>query len=208
MFYENIDKYDQALRFGDVIQGFTECTPIINNPHLQKSIDYQIEITNKNFYSILSPCCSISDKIISLAPLMVLRNSFFNNEYLVEDLTRINKKIPAKFSLPNDAWQKMCPEEKQERLSKEDGFVFNEIFVYQKSDLYKEYIIHKKNGNIVCNHLMIDFRNIFKVKCEKIINPNESPLECKVLQLSKETRALLREKIIFYYSRVPKEDII
>ena len=55
---------------------------------------------------------------------------------------------------------------------------------------------------------MIDFRNIYKLSCEKIITPKDAPLESKCLQLSIQARSDLRTKIADYYARVPKEDEI
>jgi hypothetical protein len=55
---------------------------------------------------------------------------------------------------------------------------------------------------------MIDFANIQKVNCNKIITPENAPLDTKCLQLSIQSRSELRNKISNYYSRKPIEDKI
>ena len=62
-------------------------------------------------------------------------------------------------------------------------------------------------ADIVTKFYMIDFRNTYKLDCEKIVSPKDAPLEAKVLELSIEARADLRNKIAFYYGRTPQEDI-
>jgi hypothetical protein len=61
---------------------------------------------------------------------------------------------------------------------------------------------------IETNYYMIDFRNTSKLNCERIINPKDAPLESKCLQLSIQARSELRDKIAYYYARIPKEDKI
>ena len=55
---------------------------------------------------------------------------------------------------------------------------------------------------------MIDFRNTYKLNYEKINPPKDAPLESKCLQLSIQARSELRDKIAWYYGRVPEEDKI
>ncbi|MCI0532378.1 MAG: hypothetical protein L0Y74_10620, partial [candidate division Zixibacteria bacterium] len=115
MFYEqNLNK---DLRFGDVIKGFISIIPVINNPNpLNNFEDFQIDVNYSNFFSVLSPCCNIDDKVISLAPLIKLRNTFFRNQYLVEDLTRINRPMTAQQAFPTDVWDSFSAEDKERRL--------------------------------------------------------------------------------------------
>ncbi len=207
MFYENPEHVDSALRFGDVLKGFAVCTPKINNPPLPDELNCQIEISKPPFYVILSPCCSIRDKILSLAPLVPIKNSLFGNPYFAEDPTRINIKIEPIYSLPSLAWESMDPREKAERLGKGLSYSLLEYFVYREHDLFPQYKIPRQQGDILSRHYMIDFRAAFRVACDRIQSPEQSPLECKCLQLNNETRGLLRDKILFYFSRITAEEI-
>jgi hypothetical protein len=101
----------------------------------------------------------------------------------------------------------MSPEEQAERLSAKPGYVFLEVFIYKEHDLFPQYTIPRKEGNITTRYYMIDFRYAFRVNCDKITRKQQDPLGAKRLQLSISTRAELRDKISFYYSRVPEEDL-
>lgn len=204
MFYQqNIDK---ALRFGDVLRGYILAASNIEEPSLNKS--YKIDISLPAYSVVLSPCCSIGEKTISLSPLIQLRGSFFDNTYLAEDLTRINRKMEPQQTVNPQIWEHFPPEEKQRRLNVGYAYAFIELFVYGKNDLFPKYTLNRRNGNIETNYYMIDFRNTYKLSCEKIRTPEDAPLYSKYLQLSIQTRSELRAKIADYYARVPKEDII
>lgn len=203
MFYQ--EKMDKALRFGDVLKGYVLAASSIEEPILNK--DYKIDINLPALCVVLSPCCSIGEKTISLSPLIELRGSFFDNPYIAEDLIRINRKMEPQQSVSPQVWEeRFSPEEKQRRVEVGYAYAFVELFVYEKNDLFPKYTIHRRQGNIETNYYMIDFRNSHKVSCEKIITPENAPLESKVLQLSIRTRSELREKIADYYARIPKED--
>ncbi len=204
MFYIDTIKADPTLRFGDVIKDFPVCFPVISNPSLSEP--YHIKVNSPTYSVVLSPCCSISDKILSIAPLQPLPSSLFTNPFLAEDPKRINSKIPADKSLPPQAWEKMEDSEKIERLSKKEGFVFVDHFVYDEHLLFPEYVINRKSGNITSKMYVIDFRTSVRIQCDKISNPTYLPGNSKVLQLSIETRDQLRKKIGSYYQRIPNED--
>ena len=61
---------------------------------------------------------------------------------------------------------------------------------------------------IETNYYMVDFRNTYKLYCDKIKSPEKAPLESKCSQLSVQARSELRDKISYYYERIPKEDKI
>lgn len=204
MFYQ--EEVDDALRFGDVLKGYILAASNIEEPSLSKS--YKIDINVPAYCVVLSPCCSIGDETISLSPLIELRGSFFDNPYLAEDLTRINRKMGPQQSVSPQVWENFPPEEKQKRLEVGNAYAFVELFIYEKNDLFPKYTLHRRNGNIETNYYMIDFRNTYKLSCEKIKTPENAPLDSKCLQLSIQTRSELRDKIADYYARVPKEDKI
>jgi len=208
VFYE--DRIDPSFRFGDVLKGFVSSTPNLHAPPLTpNNMDYSIAISLPSYCAIISPCCSIADQVISLSPLIRVRNAFFNNPYFEENLTRINRLVPPENSLPPIAWEKMSEEEQQERLNSEMFYTFVDLFVYEEHEMFTEYEVHRKNANnILTRYYMVDFRNTFKVNCSEIRKPNEVPIETKCLQLTIETRQELRDKITYYYNRPAVEDII
>ena len=207
MFYEDKDGMSEALRFGDVLTGFAVFTPAIHNPPLPEEFNCQIEITRPPFYALLSPCCSIRDEILSLAPLVKIKSSLFGNPFFAEDPTRINTKIEPINSLPPVAWESMDPAEKVSRLSKGLSYTLLEYFVFKEHDLFPEYEVHRKERNIITRHYMIDYRAAFRVDCKSIKSPEKSPVGCKCLQLTNEARRQLIDKISFYFARPVAEDI-
>lgn len=203
MFYQ--ESLDPALRFGDVLKGFVITTPSISDPVELKQ--YFVEINHPNYCVILSPCCSIGDKVISLSPLIQIRNSFLTNPFFEEDLTRINRKMEAQDAVSPAVWKSFTEEEKQKRLNEGKAYASSELFIYEQNLLYNKYELNLKGkGKIGTGYYMIDFRNTHKVNCEKIITNSKSPLELKCLQLSIEARNELRDKLTHYYGRVPEED--
>jgi len=211
MFYE--ERMDNVLRFGDILRGYIAITPRIKVPFLEVSSlneGYNIDVNLPIFSVVLSPSCSIGHAIISLTPLIKVRNTFFDNPYFAEDLTRINPKMEPQQAVPPHVWNKFPPEEKQKRLEEGYGYAFVELFVYEKNDLFPIYTVHRKGKqeDIKTSYYMIDFRNTYKLNYEKIKTPEDAPLESKCLQLSIQARSELRDKIAYYYARVPKEEKI
>ena len=201
----NIDFYAEALessfRFGDVLQGFVTTTPYLISP-IKKNYNYSIDVSSQ-YCIIVSPCCSISDAVLSLAPLIRVKKSFFSNPYFEEDLTRINRIVHPENSLPPIAWETMKPEVKSEKLAADPGYAFYDLFIYDKNIIFAEYEVNLRDrDNIKTRCYMIDFRNIFSVNCPKIKKPENVPIESKVLQLSDVSRSELRDKILFYFGRV------
>lgn len=206
MFYQ--DGLDKTLRFGDVVKGYILTNAILETPIWDSQHDnYAVNVSLPQFSVIMTPCCSIEDKTIMLTPLIQVYPAFFDNPYLLEDLTRVNRIMTPKQSVAPTVWDQLGDEEQERRLAEENTYAFINLFVYGKHDSFIEYTLHRKNrDNIVTGYYMINFKNLYKVHCDKIISPTNSPLESKHLQLSVETREELRVKLARYYSRVPQED--
>lgn len=208
MFYQK--EMDQALRFGDVLRGYISTTPNIKEPFIKEPIwpapneGYNIDINLPTFTVVLSPCCSIGKTIIALSPLIKLRKDFFKNLYFAEDFTRINRKIQPQKTVSPDQWEEFSLKEKQRRLKEEETYGLLSLFIYEKHDLFPKYTLRSQE----VNYYMVDFRNTYKLICEKIKTPQKSPLDSKCLQLSTEARSQLRDKIASYYTRIPTEDRI
>jgi hypothetical protein len=206
MFYENNNA--AALRFGDILKGFILVTPKIKEPFLNiQNHQYNLNIEVPSFSVVLSPCCSIGEKKISLTPLIPVRKSFFDNPYFDADLTRINRRMSPKDAFTPQKWEEKSDEEKASILK--DDFVYSlvELFIYEQNNLFPEYSVRRNGITVNIRYYMIDFRNAYKVDCEKIISSAVAPLDSKCLQLSIQARSELRDKLAYYYGRVPQEDI-
>jgi len=210
MFYEK--ELECTLRFGDVVKGFISASPNIKEPILSpiRNFDYNIDVAMPIFSAIITPCCSIGDNIISLTPLIKLRGDFCNNPHFLNDFTIINRPMKPEKAVPPDKWEGLSPQEKQRRLEEGKSYALLHLFIYEKHKIFPKYKI--KSHEI--NYYMIDFRNIFKLKCNLIKRPEKikqeyAPiLESKCLQLSIQARSELRDKIAYYYARIPNEDRI
>jgi len=207
MFYA--EEASKALRFGDVLRGFFSTTPVIEEPALKEPHKkYNIDVNLPLHSVVMDPCCQIGHKTISLTPLIPIYGSFLDNPYLAEDLTRVNRKMKPEQSMPPHSWEQLTPEQKEERLSVGYEYAFVYLFVYERHDSLPKYALDRKGKPIETDYYMINFRNIHKLCCDKIITPKDAPIESKVLELSIETRQELRDKIASYYAAVPKEDKI
>lgn len=206
MFYLDSSGMEPTLRFGDVIQGFPICFSVIDEPSHQS--DFNITVSAPNYAVVLSPCCSIADKVLAIAPLKELDNRIFANPYLAEDPTRINDLVTAEKSVPPIRLEQMSPEEKTNLLASGDKYVFVDLFVYAECDLFAEYTIHRRDQKFITRCYVIDFRDSIKIHCASILSPKYEPdAGHKVLQLSVETRELMRRKISSFYRRAPAEDL-
>ncbi|MGC1119622.1 MAG: hypothetical protein WBA22_00890 [Candidatus Methanofastidiosia archaeon] len=140
MFYE--EEMDMALRFGDVLEGFILASPTVETPGSVEA--YEISIRIPPYCAILSPCCSIGRKIISLSPLVEIRPGFLDNPYFAEDPTRINRKMEPGQAVPPHIWEGFPPEVKQERLKEGCGYALFDVFIYEKHDLLPKYTLNRK----------------------------------------------------------------
>lgn len=208
MFY--IEQPSNALRFGDVVRGFVAATPNIEYPNISGGSEksaFTLDIVHSQYSVILSPCCSIGNKVISLAPLIKILPSFLNNPYFAEDLTRINRMMEPEQTLPPETWEKLPEHERQKRQAAGRAYALVEYFIFAEHDLLSQYVLNRKNGNVPIGFYMVDFRQTYQVRCDKVNNATDSPIDAKYLELAVETRKELREKIGNYYGRTPQEDI-
>jgi hypothetical protein len=209
MFYAG--QPSDSLRFGDVVRGFVSATPEIDRPRFENVIgklgEFGLAISRVPFSVVLSPCCSIADKMVSLAPLIQIRPGFLKNPYFAEDLTRINRLMEPEQSVDPHTWKALPEPEKQKRLATGRAYALMEVFVYASHDLLPPYTLDRKEGNVKLNVYMVDFRQAYRVTCESIKSPQKQPLEAKYLELSVRARRDLREKIAHYYGRTPQEDV-
>ena len=203
MFYQ--DPPQKSLRFGDVVQGYVLACPNIEDWPDNK--DFIIDINRSDLCVVLTPCCSIKDCVISLAPLKKVPSDYFKNPYLADDMTRINRKMTKYDAMNQYRRTKATPEEIEEAKRSERTFQFFDKFVYEKDKRFKDYEVEMLDGTrIITSYYMINFKDFHKIKCNRILNSEKYPLETKLLQLSSDTRKELTEKITNYY-RLPEEDL-
>lgn len=201
---------DPGFRFGDILKGFISATPNISNPPINsENTDYSVEISMPPYCAIVSPCCSIKEKVISLSPLLPINKNIFTNPYFLEDMTRINREVEPKKSVSPTKLKQMPSAKREEILSRDIAYTFTSLFIYKEHDLFPEYPIRLKGVDTFnTKYYAIDFRNTFRVNCSKIQTPTNVPPGLKCLQLTIDTRSELRDKITKYYSRLPAEDIV
>ena len=130
------------------------------------------------------------------------------NPYLAEDFTRVNGPLMPQQFVPPEALEEMSDEVKQERFGfpYAPSYALLHYFVYAGHDLLPKYVFHGKQGDIQTNLYMVDFRRISPLDWDKILDAKRAPMEVKVLQLTIETRKQLRDKLAYYFARVPDED--
>jgi hypothetical protein len=202
------DSPEPALRFGDIVSGFQSASPHIDNPNLgTEKIDLQINVSQPPYFVVMTPCCSIADGTIALAPLGEIRQIFFMNPFLEEDLTRVNNpNVPPENSVSPKQLESMSPVEKQLHLSKVPGYVFLDCFVYAPHELLSEYTIKKGEFTRRLRHRLVDFRHIARVDCKQVVRGSTGLKKIKVLQLAIPTRESLRNKLVQYFARQAAED--
>ena len=213
MFYQT--EHSEALRLGDVIEGYISTVPTILSPCKPGSLAAQlctISVGMPSYSIIISPCCSIEKGIIMLTPLIRLENKMFKHPYIREEPNRINSRVEPQYTVPPKVWDRPdFVEEKSRRLAAGPVYIFFEYFVYDANEIFNEYTVPMKGeDDIQTRYYMIDFRNIYSLRCDMIkrnISESERPLiESKHLELSISTRASLREKLSYYFYRPAPED--
>jgi len=208
MFYT--DTPDKALRFGDIVKGLVLSATCVDKPDKEFRKDYQIEIEHPEFAVIISPCCSIGDKTLAISPLLKVLPSWFTNPYLREDLTRINLPMKPEQSVSPTVWQRLSQEEKEARfdMTKPESLAFYEYFIYSAHEWLPRYKVESTKLQVdeETGCYMIDFRKICRLTCDQVTSATSAPIEVKLLQLSKESRSQLRDKLSAYFARKPDED--
>lgn len=209
MFY--VSNFQSVLRFGDVVRGFLLTHSHGYSPSSAEKPDaYHIKVAHPELAAVLTPCCTIaqsSGNMLVITPLRDIRPDFyFDNSYLREDYTRINREMTIQQAIGPDKWKEISDEEKSQRLADSPGkdYIALHLFAYDRHDLLPEYKLKYKKMKASINYYMIDFRNICRVQIPSDINP----LSIKILQLSIQARKELREKLAHYFGRRPKEDAL
>lgn len=203
------ENHSAVLRFGDVVVGFPVVIPATHEKDsAARTATWSIAVTRPAHLVVMTPCCSIEDKRIILAPLLPLRPAFFRNPFFAEDPTRINGKVPAEKSVPPEVWSHLLPEEQTKRLALGVLYVFDECFVYPPHALLDSYKLDRPGGAQQVGHYMLDFKTIYPVECKLVNRGAAPPAGMKLLQLSIPARQALREKTSLFFGRVAEEDTV
>ncbi len=204
-FYEEVAP-ERSLRLGDVVSGFYTAALHIDEPSRNLENNLSVAVKRPQFSVVMTPCCSIEKKSIALAPLLPILPSFLTNPYFNEDLTRINRRVPPQKSVPPKKWEELPQERKDRLLNEGEAYTFLQVFVYAPHNLLGQYTLDRQGGNVSVAHYMIDFKWICRLECDLVDRNSDRLADLKVLQLTAHTRADLREKLSFFFGRVPDED--
>ncbi len=188
-----------SLKLGDVVRDFFTVYPELKGkPSGVSDLNYKIIVTSQ-YHVVLSPTCSIREHLILLSPLIRITDQFVSNPYLVDDFTRINRRVPADKSLPPKKWAGLKPEERAAREAQGDIYIFYDYFIFEGHDLFDEYSISRGGTTVTTRFHMVDFRKACAVCCRTITAPERSPVDAKLLELSEEAGDELRAKLAFYF---------
>lgn len=206
MYYE-VQNIDPILRFGDVIDGFLYSIPNYSILDRSQNQQFQIEIIKSHHFVVITPCCNIEDGVISITPLkQISLKSIFENPYLREDLTRVNRLSSPNKSVPPDKWAELGEEKQLKRIEAGPVYVLTNHFIYEPHEYFPEYDLRLRGGEMLkLGYYYIDFKDVFKIKDRNIAKDAQIP---KLLQLSKKSRGELRTKIATFFGKPPEEDII
>ncbi len=197
-------------RLGDIVVGFHSALTEIEDLGAAGELgDLAVAIRHPPYLVIMTPCCSIEEGSVVLAPLVRLQQpKLYLNPYFAEDLTRLNRKAKPEQQVPPAHWAKLPPEERQARLAKGEGYTLLQGFIYAPNDLLPKYEIKHKDlpQPITTGHYMVDFKEMFRVECRAIARGRKDLGRLKRLQLSVQSRDELRQKLAYYFSRAPVED--
>lgn len=199
------DNPEACLLLGDVVVGFQSIVPQLHAPS-NAVCELQISVTRPAYFAVMTPCCSIGNKQISLAPLVPIRWPFLQNPYFSEDLTRINSPVPPDKILPPAEFAKKSEAEQQRMLEKGPAYALNDCFIYAETEHLVRYEAPGKGGKIESGFYLLEFGSAFRMNCQQVIR-EKAPDNVKYLELSVETRSQLRQKLQHYFGRVPDEDL-
>jgi len=207
MFYS--ESFSSAYRMGDIISGYTEIVPVYTQTRASYEFDLSISIIPSDMFVILTPCCSIENKTVNIAPLKKLDSRFLSSDQLILDFTIINMPISKRIALGEAAFSKLPEHEKLELENAPLGYEYIDKFVYDDHSCLKTYKLEKKRSkeeliSVATGKYMISFKDVVKIQSILFERHNENC--AKVAELTAMARSKLRDKLTYYYSRIPDED--
>jgi hypothetical protein len=202
MFYQ--PKPCDKLRFGDVISGLLFSAPNLNEPHLSLLVSpHSVHLSIPVFSVLVTPCCSIEDKTISVTPLVAMPPEIFCTKAIEENPLIINSPMKQEDAIHPRQYENLAPERRTDALN----YGFLNYFVYDESDFFDPYVLVTREGDkILTRKYAINFKDIYRVNCDKVQSAKQAPVELKRLELTPFTRRDLRYKVQNYYGRPTEED--
>jgi hypothetical protein len=213
------EQWSDNLRLGDVVTGYVLADPNHAEPIKNSFVDYKVEVKLPPLLVVLTPCCSIGAKTVLLVPLERVNRKIvvlFKNLNYINNMTLLN--------LPHspEEWKQLDEDvtpDPKEKLT----YAHDNLFFYDSTEdetLRKYPVRLKKNGNefeeFESGYYVIDFRHASKINCNCIVHEKDNRSDyrealskargTKILELSKKSRSELRNKLAFYYSRIPDVD--
>jgi hypothetical protein len=166
MFYTETP--DNQLRFGDVLLGPISAALNIEETFIDnRTKDFRIDFIIPVYSVILTPCCSIDNDKVAVAPLLQLRPALFRNPYFRQDFTRINREMEPQQAVPPDVWESLTREEQVKRIDKGRTYSFLEVFVFQGHELLEDYKVRDRTEAYETNSYMVDFRDSHRMNKKK-----------------------------------------
>lgn len=203
MFYA--DTMSPGFRMGDIVRGFVLSASKLSLPAATLP-EYQVNVRNPPYAVILTPCCSIKEGIVALAPLAQINAQWLKNPYFESDLTNLNRPMAPEQAMPTGGWEKLTEDQRQKRLQAGAAYAFHHSFVFPAHSLLPIYTVRAQNTDVQMGHYATDFRAIHRVECQAIGGSAAPPINVKVLELTAAARSELRMKLAHYFGRVPDED--
>lgn len=205
MFYS--EDLSKSYRMGDIIENFYEVIP-----YYDKNSYFSIKLIAPAKFVILTPCCSIEKQEAIIVPLKKINEHFIVSEFLRENLLLINTPISKEEVLGKEAYDNALKnisseEEKILFTNIQKRYEFCDSFIFDEHSMLEEYLIERKRkDNIISKKTrcyMISFKDAMKV--QSLVFERGQPCN-KILELSPQTRDILRKKLSSFYSRIPDED--
>jgi hypothetical protein len=208
-FYQEAAKIDPRLRQGDIFKGLISTTVVFDKraksepaegatedlcPISEYVTAEQTELCMKfsdNLLALITPCCNvIKDEALLFCPLVNVPSRLTEHEFFKTNPSLVNQKWPAELAIPPAQWKLKLVEEQEKLKRDEPGYAFETIFFYEQ------------NGDILKRPYVINFARTFSFRQPNSFGhpPALTLTKYRILQLTKETRDLLSEKISTYYT--------
>ncbi|KKL96616.1 hypothetical protein LCGC14_1842690 [marine sediment metagenome] len=204
-FYLDSQEWDVTPRFGDVLRGaiLSESDFTLASP---SASSYKLIVQQPDYAAILTPCCSIDQNTVLLAPLERVPKNWLKYSHWIDDFTIINRRLTHEEALGSEQWAALEDQRKIELLQKGAEYQKHPFFAYAPSDLLPCYTYTYRQDDHRLSVYLINFMRIFRIKSSAFQRDQPLPLGTKMLQLSIEARTSLRSKLVHYFNRQAYED--